>query len=130
MCQYVLVSAGATPQRAAQAAHIAQLEESLANLQTQHEQLQAEMASQGAAKQASEQKVAQAMSEAAQAGRRAQEAELMLENQSKELAFLQARSLDGGGVASRCITAADMVHANVCDASHVCSLDSTSGVLT
>lgn len=94
---YPHVSAGATPQRAAQAAHIAQLEESLANLQTQHEQLQAEMASQGAAKQASEQKVAQAMSEAAQAGQRAQEAELMLENQSKELAFLQARSLAGGG---------------------------------
>ena len=98
MCQHVLMAAGATPLRAAQAAHIAQLEESLASVQTQHEQLQAEVASLGAAKQASEQKTAQAISEAAQAGRRAQDAELMLENQSKELAFLQVRSLAGSSV--------------------------------
>ena len=83
------MSAGSTPQRAAQAAHIAQLEESLASLQFQQQQLQAEAASHEAAQQDSQQKVARVVAEAAQANKRAQEAEQLLESQSKELSFLQ-----------------------------------------
>lgn len=83
-----LMPADATPQRAAQAAHIAQLEGSLADLQSEHQQLQAEIAGKEAAKQSSEQKLAQAAAEAAQAGRRAQDAEQLLETQNKELAML------------------------------------------
>lgn len=87
-------SVGDTPQRAVQAAHLAQLEETITDLRAQYQQAQSELASKDSAAENSLAQLSSANQQAAQAGRHVQELQKIYENQSKELALLQVQMLD------------------------------------
>lgn len=75
--------------RAAQAAQIAQLEEALADLRVQHQQVQSELAKKESADQSQLQQLTSAKQQASKAEQDVQELEKVLEDQSKQLAAAQ-----------------------------------------
>ena len=82
-------NAGGAPQRAAQAAQIAQLEETIADLRCQHQQLQSELAKKEIADQTQLQQLTSAQEQVSKTGVHVQELEKILEDQSKQLAVAQ-----------------------------------------
>lgn len=81
--------AGGSPQTAAQAAQIAQLEETIAELRIQHQQVQADLAKKETADQSQLQQLSSAIERVSKAEEHVQELEKVLEDQSKQLAVAQ-----------------------------------------
>ncbi len=80
-----------TPQRAAQAAHVAQLEETIADLRSQYEAGQQELASRENAAQNSLSQLTATKQQAAETAGLLQNLQKVYEDQSKELALLQVQ---------------------------------------
>jgi len=80
-----------TPERAAQAAHVAQLEETIAHLRSQYEAGQQELASRESAAQNSLSQLTAAKQQAAEAAGFLKNLQKVYEDQSKELALLQVQ---------------------------------------
>ncbi len=80
-----------TPERAAQAAHVAQLEETIADLRSQYEAGQQELASRESAAQNSLSQLTAAKQQAAEAAGFLKNLQKVYEDQSKELALLQVQ---------------------------------------
>ena len=78
-----------TPQRAAQAAHIAQLEETIVGLQAQHQQVQGQLAEKARLDQSGMQALTSAKEQGAKAEEHIKELQKVLEDQNKELVVLQ-----------------------------------------
>ncbi len=100
---YAVSYADATPQRDAQAAHLAQLEDTIADMRTQYEQAQNELASKDSAARIGLAELTSAKQQAAQAEAHLQELQRVYENQSKELALLQVPCSDQRAI---CVTVA------------------------
>ncbi|KAA6425687.1 MAG: hypothetical protein FRX49_04584 [Trebouxia sp. A1-2] len=83
--------ADGTPQRAARAAHVAQLEDTMADLRSQYEAGQQELASREIAAQNSLSQLTAAKQQAAEATGLLKTLQKVYEDQSKELALLQER---------------------------------------
>ncbi|KAL3148911.1 hypothetical protein ABBQ32_001779 [Trebouxia sp. C0010 RCD-2024] len=84
-------SIGGSPQTAAQAAQIAQLEETIAELRIQHQQVQADLAKKETADQSQLQQLSSAIERVSKAEEHVQELEKVLEDQSKQLAVAQEK---------------------------------------
>lgn len=82
-------NAGGSPQRAAQTAQIAQLEETIADLHSQHQQVQSELAKKETADQEQLQQLSFATELATKAEAHVQELETVLEDHIKQLAIAQ-----------------------------------------
>lgn len=80
-----------TPQRAAQAAHVAQLEETIADLRSQYEAGQQELASREIAAQNSLSQLTATKQQAAETAGLLQNLQKVYEDQSKELTLLQVQ---------------------------------------
>lgn len=90
MCAIDLLgNADGSPHRAAQAAQIAQLEETIAELRIQHQQVQADLAKKETADQSQLQQLSSAIERVSKAEEHVQELEKVLEDQSKQLAVAQ-----------------------------------------
>lgn len=97
--------AGGTPQRAAQAAQIAQLEETIADLRSQHQQLQNELAKKEITDQTQLQQLTSALEQVSRTGVHVQELEKILEDQSKQLAVAQVCCSEHSHILPACSTA-------------------------
>ena len=82
-------NAGGTLQKAAQAAQIAQLEETIADLRSQHQRMQSELVKKETADQNQLQQFTSAKEQASKAEVHVQELEKVLEDQSRQLAVAQ-----------------------------------------
>ena len=81
--------ADGTPQRNAQAAHLAQLEQTITDLRAQYQQAQSELASTDTAGHSSLAQLEASKKQAAEAEQHVQQVQRLYEQQSKELALLQ-----------------------------------------
>ena len=116
-------TAAACPQRSAQAAQIAQLEDTIADLHTQQQQLQSELAQKAALDDSSLQQLTAAKEEASKAEQNIKELQRVLETQGRELSILQVRCF---AAVTSCVDESTLPVQ--CTQNHVCMSWTASGM--